>query len=145
MKICDGLPVQNYVLGFIFSEDKKQIALIRKDRPTWQAGFLNGVGGKIENEESPIEAMVRECKEETTQTIQSEDWKEFAEFGGDWGNVICFHAVFSDLSLLVCEESENIEVIEVSNIQNEKTSPNIDYLILMALSNNLLSANIRSL
>ncbi len=36
-----------YVVGFMFTEDEKQVVLIEKKRPEWQAGKLNGVGGKI--------------------------------------------------------------------------------------------------
>ena len=38
-----------YVLGFLFSPDCKRVALIIKNRPDWQAGFLNGIGGKIDS------------------------------------------------------------------------------------------------
>jgi 8-oxo-dGTP diphosphatase len=55
----------SYVVGYLFSEDTLQVLLIRKNRPTWQAGRLNGVGGHIEPGESPEEAMCREFKEET--------------------------------------------------------------------------------
>ena len=36
------------------------VVLTHKNRPAWQAGKLNGVGGKIELLESPVAAMVRE-------------------------------------------------------------------------------------
>lgn len=42
-----------------------QIALVRKNKPAWQAGLLNGIGGKIEDGETPYMAMCREWKEET--------------------------------------------------------------------------------
>ena len=35
-----------YVVGFMFSPDKQFVALIRKNRPEWQAGKLNGIAGK---------------------------------------------------------------------------------------------------
>ena len=37
-----------YVTGFLFSPDKKSVVLINKNRPAFQVGKLNGVGGKIE-------------------------------------------------------------------------------------------------
>lgn len=42
--------MKKYVLGFMFStEDRGQkVALIKKLKPKWQAGLLNGIGGKIE-------------------------------------------------------------------------------------------------
>lgn len=52
-----------YVLGFFTGEGK--VALIRKRRPKWQAGLLNGIGGRMEPGEAPIDAMAREFREET--------------------------------------------------------------------------------
>lgn len=53
-----------YVVGLIFDESFENILLIRKNRPDWQKGRLNGVGGKVEKQETSYEAMVRECEEE---------------------------------------------------------------------------------
>lgn len=54
-----------YVVGFMFTEDTTQVLLIRKTRPNWQAGFLNGIGGHIEEGEDKLDAMRREFWEET--------------------------------------------------------------------------------
>ena len=54
-----------YVVGFLFNPDMTEVVLIKKNRPDWQKGLLNGVGGKIESGEDPITAMIREFKEET--------------------------------------------------------------------------------
>lgn len=56
---------QGYVVGFLVDPSTDHVALIRKGRPEWQAGKLNGVGGHIEPGESPAAAMVREFGEET--------------------------------------------------------------------------------
>lgn len=66
----------DYVLGFVFSEHKKMVLLIEKKRPAWQAGKLNGIGGKVEPGESPLAAMVREAREETGLEIT--DWRHYA-------------------------------------------------------------------
>ena len=55
----------DYVVGFLFDMDRKLVVLIEKKKPTWQVGFLNGVGGHIEPMETPAEAMEREFEEET--------------------------------------------------------------------------------
>lgn len=65
----------NYVVGFLFSTNKKEVVLIKKNRPDWQKGLLNGIGGHIEDE-TPLEAMKREFLEETGLKI--EYWKQFA-------------------------------------------------------------------
>lgn len=75
-----------YVDGFLFDDEGNNVLLIRKTRPEWQAGFLNGIGGKVEEYELPIDAMCREFAEETgiafdqwEHTIQHDDpdWTVF--------------------------------------------------------------------
>lgn len=61
--------MKNYVVGFLFSTDLRYVILIKKNRPDWQKGLLNGVGGKIEPNEDPHDAMRREFKEETGVNI----------------------------------------------------------------------------
>ena len=39
--------------------------VIKKERPVWQAGLLNAIGGHVEKGEYPVEAMQREFLEET--------------------------------------------------------------------------------
>lgn len=56
----------NYVVGFLFNESLTKVLLIEKNRPAWQAGFYNGIGGKIEaTDYSSDHAMIRELREET--------------------------------------------------------------------------------
>lgn len=42
-----------------------KILLVEKDRPDWQKGRLNLVGGKIEKGETPEQAALRELQEES--------------------------------------------------------------------------------
>jgi 8-oxo-dGTP diphosphatase len=65
-----------YVNGFLFDPTLLKVALIRKNKPVQQEGLLNGVGGKIDRGETPLQAMCREFKEETGMVVQ--DWQEFA-------------------------------------------------------------------
>jgi 8-oxo-dGTP pyrophosphatase MutT (NUDIX family) len=55
---------RDMVLGFSFSKYYDKVLLILKNRPEWQAGDLNGVGGHIKENESPLQAMEREMLEE---------------------------------------------------------------------------------
>jgi len=50
------------VVGFCFTLNQQLVVLILKNKPEWQRGKLNGVGGKIkiDTDESPLDAMVRE-------------------------------------------------------------------------------------
>jgi 8-oxo-dGTP pyrophosphatase MutT (NUDIX family) len=69
-------------------EQGSKVLLINKLTPNWQAGKLNLVGGKVEEEESPVEAAIRECKEETGCTLH-----EAEESGKIQGNDFIVHVV----------------------------------------------------
>lgn len=67
--------MKHYVVGFYFSNDFEYVVLIQKNRPDWQKGMLNGVGGHIEPNERAIDAMVREFLEETGIATAAEQWR----------------------------------------------------------------------
>jgi 8-oxo-dGTP diphosphatase len=69
-----------YVVGFRFDGDK--VLLIRKNKPAWQAGRINGIGGKVEPGESSLDAMVREFREETGIETTIDDWTYVALMTG---------------------------------------------------------------
>ena len=124
----------DYVCGFLFSPDKEYVVLIRKQKPLWQAGSLNGVGGKIEEGETPMEAMRREFKEETGVDVLY--WKEFATLGSgqDW-RVHFFTADHPWYSSVRTQESEEIEIHKVADIPRQVMIPNLRWLIPQALGN----------
>ena len=83
-----------YSCGLIFNEDKTEILLVRKRRPSWQIGMFNGIGGKVDGYESALECMIRKSKEETT--IIDENWREIAKLRGDdlsW--CVVFFAIYN--------------------------------------------------
>lgn len=70
------------VLGFMFNGARDSVVLIRKERPEWQRGKFNGVGGKVEEGESYEDAMIREFHEETGVLTTLDDWRYFCSFKG---------------------------------------------------------------
>lgn len=66
--------MEHYVVGFAFTQDLSEVILIKKNRPSWQVGLYNGIGGHIEPGEYCIEAMLREFKEETSVATDARDW-----------------------------------------------------------------------
>ncbi len=61
---------KHYVLGLIFNSNESELLLINKKRPDWQLGMWNGIGGKIdETDDTPLDAMNRECVEETGMNL----------------------------------------------------------------------------
>jgi len=106
-----------YAVGFIHNDN--DVALIRKDRPQWQAGFLNGIGGKLEPGESPHDAMIRECHEEAGRFIGP--WEHFLTLEGTTARVFCF-AVYDEYDEHIYKleqqpgESEPIEIWRMDNL-----------------------------
>ena|SRR5687768_4819978 len=86
--------MQRYVLGFALTYDKS-VVLIKKNRPEWQAGKWNGVGGKSEDGELYIESMVREFHEETGMKTSESSWYKFASLTDDKTyEIACFYSIF---------------------------------------------------
>ena len=54
-----------YVIVYAHTVEHDYIPMVLKDKPVYLKGLLNLPGGKIDGEESPVNAAVRELKEET--------------------------------------------------------------------------------
>lgn len=88
--------MKRYVAGFMFSRDKSLVLLVEKMTPAWQRGLLNGIGGKIEAGEAPIEAMIREFAEETGVETTAEEWTEFVHYICQDVYEVHFYRAFTD-------------------------------------------------
>lgn len=125
-----------YVLGFCFDKaDAYKVLLVRKNRPDWQKGKLNGVGGHVEANESPLAAMHRECREETGLEV---DWQEFAALDGK-DFVIQLFVGQADLSAAKTLTDEPLETVGVfrgsySLLAAAEIVPNLNWLIPMAFN-----------
>lgn len=124
--------MKQYVCGFM-KDSHGQIALVRKNKPTWQAGKLNGIGGGIEENEKPLYAMYREWKEETDTEVGS--WDFFAELRFDDCVVHFFKAEVTQLPVLplVNDIGERIEVHNYATaVRFTDTIPNLKWLLPLA-------------
>ena len=74
----------NYTVCFLFTDNGEKVLLQKKDK-TQYAGRLNGVGGKIEPGETPLEGARREIMEETGASIQDLIWLGTLIFPKDCG------------------------------------------------------------
>lgn len=137
--------MDKYVAGLMFNSDRTKVALIRKTRPDWQKGFLNGIGGKIDGEEHSFDAMTREFEEETGYKTYWYDWWPLVtlkDINNQW--VVEFYCSAKDiLSELKTMTDEKIEIIDVANIDNEKVLSNIPWLIKMCFDNRLIHGEIK--
>lgn len=125
---------QNYVVGFAFSADRSKVVLIRKNRPAWQAGKLNGVGGKFEPGEDGLSCMTREFSEETGVTTDAADWHYFTKIIGRDGDVLCYR-MFDDKALAATTKSD--EAVEITPVDFDhiraESMANLLWLIGIAL------------
>lgn len=129
-----------YVAGFAFSLDGEWVLLIQKERPTWQKGRYNGVGGKIEQGETPVQAMVREFKEETDLDTTDKQWIpliRIANTNGEW-EVYFFFAHLPGLEAARQTTDEALVITASSYVANNPVVlPNLRWLIPMALDVNI--------
>lgn len=108
-------PVQRYVLGFAFTP-ADQVALIQKAKPEWQKGLLNGIGGKVEDDETNIQAMVREFKEETGVEIGPVLWQyRGIMHGPDW-RVEVYSCVSTKVAEVKTMEAEKVVLPGLWNV-----------------------------
>jgi len=120
------MEMKRWVVGFLFNGG--QVALVAKTHPEWQAGKLNGVGGKVEGDETPLDAMRREFMEEAGAPV--EDWREFAVLNVEAG-AIHFFASHGDHQL----ESKTEEMVgwyRVDELDRLPVIPNLKWLIPLA-------------
>ena len=127
-----------FVLGFLFSEDRKRVVLIKKTKPSWQAGCLNGVGGKLESYDADfVSAMLREFREETGVIIPKENWHYFAEMLDYKGEfyVSCYYSIDNNnlIDTVKTMEEESIAVYDVAELSLYKRVKNLEWLIHLAL------------
>lgn len=136
------------VLGFMFSTDRSEVALIRKNRPAWQEGKWNGIGGKVEKGEVPLHAMRREFREETGVTHAQ--WEQFGHLvfhpgptQPDGVSIYLYRAVSEavDRQELKTVTDEKVEIFRVDELPYHKI-PNLDYLVPMALDKSICFSSI---
>jgi 8-oxo-dGTP diphosphatase len=128
--------MKKYVLGFYFKvvDGIFYIYLIKKKRPIWQQERYNGIGGKIEENETPENAIIREFQEETGLFI--ENWNLFCELTDDINyKIYCYYNIESRQFV---EEPKTITDEIVSKFTPSclpmNIISNIRWLIPMALS-----------
>jgi 8-oxo-dGTP diphosphatase len=106
------MPIE-YVLGFTFDAAAERVLLVHKLRPDWQAGKLNGIGGKIEPGEAPIEALVREVSEEAAISTSAAQWRYFGVMDGPYFRVYCFETRDDRVTQFQSLTDERVELVPV--------------------------------
>lgn len=114
----------------------KEILLVEKDRPDWQKGRLNLVGGKIEPEETPEDAAIRELWEEAGLAALP-NVKTVGKIVGSWGVVHCVKVpiLFGQTISPAEGETEEVNWYDWEEVKwDKRLLPNLKIVIpLMAL------------
>lgn len=118
-----------YVAGFYFDQTYDYVLLMRKNRPDWQSGRINGIGGHIEPGESPWNAMKREFREEAGLTV--DHWDRFAIVSGEWGNVHFFRASGNPWNARSMTD-ELVDVWPMRALPLDELIPNLKFLLPLA-------------
>lgn len=126
---------KHYVVGFLLDICLDKVVLIRKLRPDYQHGKLNGVGGKVGDKiayETPENAMRREFLEEAGMDIPK--WNHFFTLSTEH-SVLWFFWATGEVQNAFTNTDEEIGVYGVASIMDASdTMPNIKWLIQMARS-----------
>ena len=107
--------ITQYVLGFI--TDGHRVLLIKKNRPENQVGLYNGIGGKVNDNELPLDAMIRESKEETNLDIK--DWVKIETFDYPSDNIVLhLYQAYVSKKYITKYKTMTDEVVRIFKIKN---------------------------
>jgi len=123
-----------YVMGFAFTPDHEHVLLIEKTHPEWMKGRWCGIGGHIEDNETPIEAMSREGAEEA-MTSSSFQWEHYATLQGEDFEVFVFAGIIRERPTFKSDSGEVLRIWRLPLSDIPKIG-NTDFLIEAALVRN---------
>lgn len=126
-----------YTVAFIFSRSPSgqlKVLLIRKNRPEWQTGKLNGIGGKVEESDPcPTYGCDREILEETGLRLP---WIQHVATMNGKSCEIWFFAYEISWELFISARALTDEVLKVCDVDDlpPDVIPNLRWLIPLALN-----------
>lgn len=125
--------MEKFTLGFVFSQDLSEVLLMQKNRPDWQAGRLNGVGGRIEPNEESIDCIVREVLEETGVQTQRDNWAYFGAIkGASWQVDLYAMLYFGNSGDFFSVTEEKVEWFKVGGLPDNVVEK-LDWMVPMAI------------
>lgn len=134
--------MKRYVVGFAFDRYSNQVLLINRIAKNGYTEGYNGLGGKIEDNENRLQAMIREFKEESG--LVCKNWLEIGRmYGENWECFIFFSFIpWEQIQKRVTEEGV-IEWHSLDNIPyNSQDFTNIPWIISMVKDPNIRNGNI---
>ena len=109
----------------IFDEEGRVLILLRPKTVRWGAGKWALPGGHIEEGETPLDAAVREVREETTLTILSPKQFHISENG----EVVYFVASVKDTNVVIDFEHDDFAWVYPEELTNYDRVSTLDDLV----------------
>jgi 8-oxo-dGTP diphosphatase len=135
--------MKEYVLGFCFTPGGEAVALIKKTKPEWQKGRLNGIGGKIEENETPAEAMQREFMEETGVVIKKDNWNKLGVFKSPNWIVHVFYQFTDKVVDIKTTTEEEVILADVKYVMSRnEILPNLRWLLPLCLDKEVMNVEV---
>lgn len=120
------------VVGFMFDPTRQYVGIIHKLRPKFHAGLLNGIGGKLEPGETPLQSMIREFREETG--VQHDEWGHYTTILDSHRWKVHYFRTFSDnLFKISTQTDEEVRVMDLNLLYRYPVTPNLRWLVPLAL------------
>ncbi len=129
------MEITKYVVGLMFDQSGTRVVLMRKTHPEWQAGRLNGIGGKIEPGETAVQAMIREFQEEAGVWTAASDWRSICILRGTDFSCEVF-AGNNDVGYTLAKTMTQEEIIKIETPLNTvmwTAVSNLPWLISLAM------------
>lgn len=135
--------MDRYVVGFAFTEKLDYVLLVEKRRPDFQKGLINGIGGKIDKGETPIDAMRRESLEEIGLSLTFKwDCKGVMKGINNDGRLFecyIFYAYTDEINNYRQMEDEPLLFVNTQRYKDLPLMENLKFLIPMGMSRDHLS------
>lgn len=134
--------MKKFCMGFIFDLRQERVLLIKK-RATdpYNPNKWNGVGGKIERNETSVDAMIRETKEEVNLSIPINDWFHDCFITDDNQYIIDVFFAISDINKAEALTDENIHRFTRKELSTLKTGSLVKMVLEKWLKGEKLISN----
>lgn len=131
----DNIP--EYASCLLVDYDEERILLIKKNRPDWQAGKLNIIGGHVEGDKDTSDAAIREVFEEVGIELKNIRYFCLLNTVTPCEAVVYFYVAFCDIETAIQKTDEEPVSMLIEHAIDMDIIPNLKYLIPLALDNNM--------
>lgn len=118
-----NVDMKRYALGFVQSFNGERILLIQKNRPTFLAGLYNGIGGHVEDGESALQAVCRECDEEADLRIPPADWLQMGTITDGQSFEVHVFSARADITKALARTDEPLQIFDMVDVHRLPLAP----------------------